>query len=107
MLDLLRSIIHASNDVVTTLVHHTKLSRPERSKLLDPRRSGIEIRDGFQPDRGLLVILSHNVVVFRFHFEPPSRLGSTPHSRSVRVCLRVDANLFVGADQGDEYFPGA
>jgi len=79
MLDLLQgeawSIIHASNDVVTTLVHHAKLSRPERSKLLDPRRTGIEIRDGFQPDRRLLVILSHNVVVFRFHLEPPVEVG--------------------------------
>jgi hypothetical protein len=58
---------HPGNDPMIMLVHDLKLARPERNELLDARLGGVQVRHSLQPNRGVIILLSHNVVMMRFH----------------------------------------
>jgi hypothetical protein len=54
---------HPGNDLMILLVDDLKLTRPERNQLLDARLGGVQVRDSLQPNRGVIILLSHNVVM--------------------------------------------
>jgi len=54
---------YPGNDLMILLVDDLKLTRPERNQLLNARLGGIQVRDSLKPNRGVIILLSHNVVM--------------------------------------------
>jgi len=54
---------HPGNDLMIFLIDDLKLTRPERNQLLDARLGDVQVRDSLKPNRGVIILLSHNVVM--------------------------------------------